>query len=38
MTPGAVREAKSRVLRRFRKEWGQVLELEGCSLEVVCGS
>lgn len=36
MTPGAVREAKSRVLRRFRKEWDQVLELEGRSLEGVC--
>ena len=38
MTPGAVRQAKSRVLRRLRGELHQLLELEGCSLEGVRSS
>ena len=38
MTPGAVRQAKSRVLRRLREELHQLLEPEGCSLEGVRGS
>ena len=33
MTPGAVRQAKSRVLHRLREELHQILELEGCGLE-----
>ena len=35
MTPGAVRQAKSRVLHRLRGELHQLLELEGYSLEGV---
>ena len=38
MKPGAVRQAKSRVLRRLREELHELLELEGCSLEEVRGS
>ena len=38
MTPGAVRQAKSRVLHRLRGELHQLLELEGCSLEGVRSS
>ena len=38
MTPGAVRQAKSRVLRRLREELSQLPEPEGCSLEEVRGS
>ncbi len=35
MKAGAVRQAKSRVLRRLREELQQLLEPEGCSLEAV---
>ena len=35
MTPGAVRQAKSRVLRRLREELNQLPDPEGCSLEEV---
>ena len=35
MTPGAVRQAKSRVLRRLREELNQLLEPGGCSLEEI---
>ena len=38
MTPGAVRQAKSRVLRRLREELNQLLEHESCSLEEDRGS
>jgi RNA polymerase sigma-70 factor (ECF subfamily) len=38
MTPGAVRQAKSRVLRRLREELHQLLEEEGGILEEVRGS
>jgi len=38
MTPGAVRQAKSRVLCRLREELRQLLEPEGCSLAEVRGS
>ncbi len=34
-TPGAVRQAKSRVLRRLREELDQLLDAEGCSLEEI---
>ena len=34
MTPAAVRQAKSRVLRRLREELHQLLEQEGCTLGV----
>jgi len=33
MTPAAVRQAKSRVLRRLREELHQILEQEGGSVE-----
>jgi RNA polymerase sigma-70 factor, ECF subfamily len=35
MTPAAVRQAKSRVLRRLREELHQLLEQDGCILERV---
>lgn len=35
MTPGAVRQAKSRVLRRLREELSRLLEFDGCSLKEV---
>jgi RNA polymerase sigma-70 factor (ECF subfamily) len=35
MTPGAVRQAKSRVLRRLREELNELLEPGGCSLEEI---
>jgi RNA polymerase sigma-70 factor (ECF subfamily) len=38
MTPGAVRQAKSRVLHRLRGELHQLLELEGCRLDGVRSS
>jgi RNA polymerase sigma-70 factor (ECF subfamily) len=38
MTPGAVRQAKSRVLRRLREELNQLLEPEGSSLAKLSGS
>ena len=38
MTPGAVRQAKSRVLRRLREELNQLPEQEGCSLQEVRSS
>jgi RNA polymerase sigma-70 factor (ECF subfamily) len=38
MTPAAVRQAKSRVLRRLREELHQLLEPAGCSLAEVRGS
>ena len=38
MTPAAVRQAKSRVLRRLREELNQLPEQEGCSLQEVRGS
>jgi RNA polymerase sigma-70 factor (ECF subfamily) len=38
MKAGAVRQAKSRVLRRLREELQQLLEPEGCTLEEVRGS
>jgi RNA polymerase sigma-70 factor (ECF subfamily) len=37
MTPGAVRQAKSRILRRLREELNQLLDPEDCSLEEVRG-
>lgn len=38
MTPGAVRQAKSRVLRRLREELRDLLELESCGLGEERGS
>ena len=38
MTAGAVRQAKSRVLRRLREELDQLLDAEGCSLDGIRGS